>query len=219
MQFQLPYHGLQWSDLSFVLAGAWNTILLTIAAAVLGTVIGIVIGWLRQDVLIARLTLAPYVDVTRSVPLIIQFVLANSFFALAGAPLPPLAIGIVVLSLYTAVLTSELVRAGLTAVRPQLKRASRSLGMSYWQELRYVSAPLAFRTVFPGWIGTIIALTKDTALVSVVGYVELLRASQILINRSNEALLVLAGVGLFYFAICYPISRYSLRLERVLHRD
>ncbi len=219
MQFQLPYSGLQWSDLPYVLLGVWNTLILTLAAATFGTLISIVIGWLRQDVPVARVVLAPYVDVTRSVPLIIQFILVNSSFALAGIPLEPLWVGVIVLSLYMGVLTSELVRAGLGAVRFQLKWASRSLGMSYWQELRYVSAPLALRTFFPGWIGTVIALTKDTALVSVVGYVELLRASQVLINRTNEALLVLAGTGLFYFAICYPISLYSRRLERTFQHD
>jgi ABC-type amino acid transport system permease subunit len=75
---------------------------------------------------------------------------------------------------------------------------------------------LAVRTTFPGWVGTLIGLTKDTALVSVVGYVELLRASQILITRTNEALLLLTGVGVAYFLICYPISRYSLRVEKHL---
>ena len=85
---------------------------------------------------------------------------------------------------------------------------------TYFQELRHVSIPLAVRTVFPGWIGTLIGLTKDTAIVSVVGYVELLRASQILITRSNEAILILTGVGVVYFLICYPISRYSFAIER-----
>jgi His/Glu/Gln/Arg/opine family amino acid ABC transporter permease subunit len=219
MQFQLAYSGLQWSDLPFVVMGIWNTIVLTILSATLGTAIGILLGWLRQESATARIGLSPYVDVTRSVPLIIQFILANSFFALAGIPLDPLAVGVVVLSLYMGVLTSELVRAGLGSVRPQLKRAGRSLGMNYWQELRNITAPLAFRTVFPGWIGTVIALAKDTALVSVVGYIELLRASQILINRTNEALLVLTGTGLFYFLICYPISLYSRRLEKAMHHD
>ena len=68
----------------------------------------------------------------------------------------------------------------------------------------------------PSWVGTVIALAKDTSLVGVVGYVEILRASQILINRTNEALLMLGVTGLFYFLICYPISLYSRRLERTL---
>ncbi|MCO6060439.1 amino acid ABC transporter permease [Pseudomonas sp. MOB-449] len=220
MQFQFAsYSGLQWSDLPFVLTGIWHTILLTLLAGFFGTLLGIAIGWLRENSVVARVGLAPVVDLLRSVPLIIQFILANSFFALAGLPVSPLAVGVVVLSLYMGVLTSELVRSGLQSVRIQLRKAARSLGLSYWQEFWHVSAPLALRTVFPGWIGTVIGLTKDTALVSVVGYVELLRASQILINRSNEALLVLAGTGLFYFLICYPISRYSQRLEKVMQHD
>jgi His/Glu/Gln/Arg/opine family amino acid ABC transporter permease subunit len=219
MQFQLPYSGLQWSDIPFMLQGIWNTVILTVLAGVAGTLVGILVGWLRESSKIASWALTPYVDFMRSIPLIIQFILANSFFALAGMPLDPLGVGVVVLSLYMGALTSELVRAGLRSVRPQLKKAARSLGMGYWQELFHISAPLALRTSLPGWIGTLIALTKDTALVSVVGYIELLRASQILINRTNEALLVLAGTGLFYFLICYPVSRYSRRLERALNDD
>ncbi|KAJ10235.1 amino acid ABC transporter permease [Pseudomonas aeruginosa] len=219
MQFQLSYSGLQWSDLSFVMTGIWHTVLLTILAAFFGTLLGVVIGWLRENSVVVRIALAPIVDLLRSVPLIIQFILVNSFFALSGVPISPLTVGVIVLSLYMGVLTSELVRSGLQSVRIQLRKAARSLGLSYWQEFWHISAPLALRTVFPGWIGTVIALTKDTALVSVVGYVELLRASQILINRSNEAILVLAGTGLFYFLICYPISRYSQRLEKVMQHD
>lgn len=219
MQFQLAYSGLQWSDIPFVLTGIWHTLLLTLLATVFGTLIGILVGWLRHESIAARLALGPLVSVLRSIPLIIQFILVNSFFAMAGFAMSPLLIGLIVLSLYMGMLTSELVRSGLQSIRPQLKKASRSLGLTYWQELRHISTPLALRTLFPGWIGTVIGLTKDTALVSVVGYIELLRASQILINRSNEALLVLAGTGLFYFAICYPISRYSRHLEKVMHND
>ncbi|MGK9419485.1 amino acid ABC transporter permease [Pseudomonas cedrina] len=219
MQFQLVYSGLHWGDIPFVLTGIWHTLLLTLLATFFGTLLGLLVGWLRHESVVARLALAPFVNVLRSIPLIIQFILVNSLFAMAGFGISPLFIGVIVLSLYMGMLTSELVRSGLQSVRPQLKKASRSLGLSYWQTLRHVSAPLALRTLFPGWIGTVIGLTKDTALVSVVGYIELLRASQILINRSNEALLVLAGTGLFYFAICYPISRYSRHLEKVMRHD
>lgn len=51
-------------------------------------------------------------------------------------------------------------------------------------------------------------------MVSVVGYVEYMKSTQILITRTHEALWLLLGVGLFYFVICYPVSRYSARLER-----
>lgn len=220
MQFQLnTYSGLQWADLLFVLEGLGRTLLLTALSGALGTVLGAIVGWLRESSRVANCVLAPGVDMARSIPLIIQFILVNSAFAAFGGALDPLQVGVLTLTLYMGALTSELVRSGLRSVRPQLRRASRSLGMSYWQELRHVAAPLAARTIFPSWVGTLIGLTKDTALVSVVGYVELLRASQILIVRSNQALLLLAGVGLAYFLICYPISRYGRNMERRLSRD
>lgn len=219
MQFQLPYSGLQWSDAWLVLAGLGRTVLLTVLATLFGTLIGAVIGWLRESNAVASHALAPYVDVTRGVPLIIQFILINSAFAAFGAPLEPLQVSVLTLSLYMGVLTSELVRSGLQSVRPEIRKASRSLGMTYWQEMRLISVPLAIRTIFPSWIGTVIGLTKDTALVSVVGCIELLRAAQILITRTNQALLLLTGVGIAYFLICYPISRYSRSLERQLSHD
>ncbi|MBS0467423.1 MAG: amino acid ABC transporter permease [Proteobacteria bacterium] len=220
MQFQLnTYSGLQWADLLFILDGLGRTVLLTILSGALGTILGAIVGWLRESSKTANYVLAPYVDVTRSIPLIIQFILVNSAFAAFGSALDPLQVGVLTLTLYMGSLTSELVRSGLRSVRPELRRASRSLGMSYWQELRHVAAPLAARTIFPSWVGTLIGLTKDTALVSVVGYIELLRASQILIVRTNQAILLLAGVGLAYFLICYPISRYSRMMERRLSRD
>ena len=57
---------------------------------------------------------------------------------------------------------------------------------------------------------------KDTSLIAVIGYIELLRASQVIITRTQEPLLVLSGAGLFYFVICYPFSRLAGRLERRL---
>lgn len=130
MQFQLAYSGLHWGDIPFVLTGIWHTLLLTLLATVLGTLLGVLVGWLRQEFIFARLVLGPFVNVVRSIPLIIQFILVNSFFAMAGFGMSPLLIGVVVLSLYMGMLTSELVRSGLQSIRPQLKKASRSLGLS-----------------------------------------------------------------------------------------
>jgi polar amino acid transport system permease protein len=74
--------------------------------------------------------------------------------------------------------------------------------------------PLAFRTGLAPWIGLVLGLIKDSALAGVVGYVEYMRSTQILITRTHETWLLLMGAGFFYFLICYPVSRYSRHLER-----
>ena len=86
--------------------------------------------------------------------------------------------------------------------------------MNRFQELVYISMPLAFRTGLAPWIGLVLSLIKDSALAGVVGYVEYMRSTQILITRTHETWLLLLGAGLLYFIICYPVSRYSRRLER-----
>ncbi|CAN7735974.1 amino acid ABC transporter permease [Phyllobacterium sp. LjRoot231] len=214
MQFVLGNQGLQWSDAYYLLQGAINTLVITAAAGLLGTLIGIPLGWARASSKIARILTAPLIDVLRSVPLIIQLILLNSIMSLAGLGMNAFWLGTIVLAAWMATVTSEVSRAGFSSVPPTYRRSARSLGMNYIQELTYVSAPLAFRTGLTSWIGLLLSLAKDSALVSVIGYIEFMRASQVLITRTHETWLLLAGVGLFYFLICYPVSRYSRRLER-----
>jgi polar amino acid transport system permease protein len=157
---------------------------------------------------------AGYVDVLRSVPLLIQFILVNAILAIVGFNQSPFVVGVLVLSLYMSAYVSEVVRGGVKAVPALTRRASRSLGLNWLQDMRYIVLPLGLRAVFPAWIGLVIGLVKDTSLISVIGYIELLRAGQIIITRTQEPMLVLTGAGLFYFAICYPVSRLAVRLEK-----
>ena len=160
------------------------------------------------------LTLAPLLDIFRSVPLIIQLVLFYNFAPIIGLNLDPFLSGVVILSLYCASLVANVARGGIEAVGVPMRRAARSLGMSYWQDLRYVVLPIGGRAVFPSWVGVALGVMKDSALVSVLGYIELLKASQILITRTQEPLIILTIAGAFYFALSYPISRYAATLEK-----
>jgi polar amino acid transport system permease protein len=191
--------------------------LLTLWSALLGTLLGLVVGLARASApLPVVAVLGGYIDLVRSVPLLIQFILVNAAVAVAGHPQEPFTTGVLVLSLYMGAYVAEVVRGGVLAVPVITRRAARSLGMTWAQDLRYVVFPLGLRAVFPAWVGLVIGLVKDTSLIAVIGYIELLRASQVIITRTQEPLLVLSGAGLFYFVICYPFSRLAGRLERRL---
>ena len=214
MQFQFAHQGLQWSDAYFVLLGAWNTIRLALSATILGTIVGIFIGWLRANSMIARLITAPFIDILRSVPMIIQLILVNSFLAMAGFGTSPFWFGTLALGAWMAAVTAEVARSAFPSVPPQFKRSARSLGMTYLQELTHISLPLAYRAGLTSWIGLFLSLIKDSSLAGVIGYVEFTRNAQALMTRTHETWLMLFGIGLFYFVICYPVSRYSRYLER-----
>jgi polar amino acid transport system permease protein len=159
-------------------------------------------------------TLGLFLDAFRSIPLIIQLILFFNFFPIIGFPLNPFAAGTFVLVLYTSALVAAVARGGIEAVPVTTRRAGRSLGLTYWQDMRYIVWPIGLRAVLPAWAGVALGVLKDSALVSVLGYVELLRASQILITRTQEPFVILTVVGLFYFALSFPISRATARLER-----
>lgn len=203
------------NDLWFLGEAALRTLWISALSISLGTVLGTIFGWLLYEgKWIAALTIAPVLDVFRSVPLIIQLVLFYNFVPIIGLNLDAFASGVMILTVYTAALVANVARGGIEAVGSPMRRAARSLGMSYWQDLRYVVLPIGGRAVFPAWVGVALGVMKDSALVSVLGYVELLKASQILITRTQDAFLVLAIAGAFYFALSFPISRYSASLEQ-----
>lgn len=205
------------NDLMFMLKGAGITLILTLISGALGTLFGFLIGWARTSrSRIINWVFGGYVDVIRSVPLIIQFVLFNSTMAIVGFPLNPFVSGLITLSIYISGFVSAVVKAGIESVPPTTCMAARGLGMNYLQEFFFIVLPIGIRTVFPAWIGLLLGLMKDTSLITVLGATppELLRASQIIITRIQQPLLVLLGAGAFYFVMGYMITYLSERYER-----
>ena len=120
------------NDLMFMAQGAGITLVLSIASGILGTILGFCIGWARSTrSRILYYILGAYIDVIRSIPLIIQFVLFNSFMAIAGYPLNPFLSGLVTLSIYISGYVAEVVKAGIESVPKTTRMAARGLGMTY----------------------------------------------------------------------------------------
>jgi len=205
----------QFSDLWYLTEAAGRTVLIASVSIFGGTILGLVFGWiLSVSKWVGAATLGTVLDVFRSVPLLIQLILFFNFFPIIGMPLDPFAAGTIVLILYTSALVASVVRGGIDAVPSTTRRAARSLGLNYWQDLRYIVFPIGMRAVLPSWTGVALGVLKDSALVSVLGYVELLRASQILTTRTQQPILILAIAGAFYFALSFPIAKVTERLER-----
>ncbi|MDB6047805.1 MAG: amino acid transporter permease [Pseudomonas sp.] len=201
------------NDFMYLMQGAWVTILLTLAAMVIGTLAGIVCGFLRALFPRSTVLLAWLLDVFRSVPLLIQFVLFNALKSIVGLNWTAFTVGCVVLGVYATAYCTEIVRGGVLAVPLTLRRASRSLGLSYFQDLRFIVMPIAMRVAFPGWLNLTLSVMKDTALVMWIGIIELLRASQTIVTRIDEPLLVLSIAGLIYYVMSLVVARLGARLE------
>ncbi|WP_238596644.1 amino acid ABC transporter permease [Psychromonas sp. psych-6C06] len=206
---------LSWNDAGFILTGVLNTVYISVFAIIVGSLLGVIVGFVRAESnKTINIFLGAVLDVLRSVPLIIQLILFSTFIGAMGFPLDPFTAGAIILSLYTMAFMSEVFRSGFDSVPAAMVKAARSLGMSYSQTVRYIRIPIGMRAVFPSWLGVALSVIKDSALVSVIGYMELLRTAEQLISRTQQPLLILLGVGLFYFMISYPLSRYGKYVER-----
>lgn len=209
------------ADFLFLAKGAGMTILVTLIAVGLGTILGILFGIFRYQVgpvWAAPLTFV--LDIFRSIPLLIQLVLANAFIGtILRLKTSGFTVACIVLSLYTAAFCAEIVRGGIEAVPGNTRRAARSLGMTWGQDMREIVLPLATRVALPSWIGLALGVMKDSALVYVVQVIELLKSTQILITRLQEPLLLLMICGAFYFVISFPLARFGGYLEKRWSHD
>ena len=105
---------------------------------------------------------------------------------------------------------AEVIRSGILSVHPSQRAAARSLGLSQGQTLRYVVLPQAFKRVVPPLLNDLVALLKDTGLVSILGVIDAVRAAQINTSRTfNYTPYIVAAI--LFLLITVPLTRYTDR--------
>jgi polar amino acid transport system permease protein len=152
-----------------------------------------------------------YTDVFRGIPTILVVYLLGfgvPALGLSGVPTSERFWGTVALVLVYSAYVAEVYRAGIDSVHPSQEAAARSLGLSRWQSLRHVILPQAVRRVVPPLLNDFIGLQKDTALLSVIGVVEVFRQAELGTSADfNYTPLVIAAV--LFIAITIPQARFT----------
>ena len=207
-----------WPEALFLVGAVRWTILLTLIAFLGGGILGGAVAILRlaQNATVRRLATL-YIQVIQSIPVLMVLFLSYYGLSLAGFELPPLLAAAVSLGIYVSAYLAEIWRGSIEAVPFQQWEASASLALTRAQQYRYIIIPQALRISLPPTVGFLVQLVKNTSIVSVVGFVELSRAGQLVNNATFQPFKIFGVVALVYFLICFPLSRLSRRLERVLH--
>jgi len=202
-----------------LLAARWT--LLLSAIAFLGGGIGALLLLLwryAQPVLGARFARF-YTELLQGTPLLLQLFLVFFGLPLLGIDVSPLFAAGVALTLYSTAFLAEIWRGCVDATPRGQWDASASLGMNFLQQMWDVILPQALRIAIPPTVGFLVQLVKSTALASIVGFVELTKAGQIVTNATFRPFVVYVCVGLIYFIICYPLTLCARTLERRLARS
>ena len=161
-----------------------------------------------------RWTMAALIQVIQSVPLLgLLFFFYFGMPVFLGIQVPALVAVTIAYTLYTAAFLGEIWRGGLEAVKQAQWEAGACLGLSAWQQFRHIIAPQALRMSLPPTVGFLVQLIKGTSLASILGFVELARAGQVVSAATFQPLLTYALVAAIYFALCLPLTLWSRSLE------
>jgi polar amino acid transport system permease protein len=201
--------------LDVVLLGALWTVAITAAAAVLSFAGGIVFAVVALYApLVVRLPFRAFAWLFMGTPLLLQLFLIYFGLVQIGIDLPAFVAGVIGLGLHFAVYNSELIQTSILAVDRGQMEAARTLGLSRGQALRKVVIPQAVRDVIPPIGNNMIALLKDSALVSVIGVSELTLSAQLAIGRTYRPFEFYVLAAVVYYVINLGMEAVQRRIER-----
>lgn len=206
-------------DVYFLLLAARWTIALTALAFIGGGMVGIVVATFRVSPFAPlRWIGAGYVNVIQGIPLLAWlFVFFFGIPIIAGVQVSAWIAATVAFSVYAGAFLGEIWRGCLQSIPRQQWEAGAALGLSFAEQLRHIIVPQAVRVAIPPTVGFLVQLIKNTSLGAVIGFVELTREGQLTNAATYRPFTVYIVVALIYFAMCFPLTQWSRRLERTLH--
>jgi cystine transport system permease protein len=206
-----------------LLAGTGYTLLFAASSMVLGLLLGFVVALVRiaKVPLLAQIA-AFYVSVMRGTPLLVQIFVIYYGLPSVGIEFQPVTAGILALTLNVAAYLSESMRGAIAGVHRGQWDAALSLGLTWWQGMRYIVAPQALRLAVPSLSNSLISLIKDTSLVSVITVTELMLATKEVIAQTFQPLPLYLAAAAIYWALSAGFEqlqkRVELRLEQAHRR-
>lgn len=204
--------------LAYLLQGALWTLALSLIAFFGGGIGGFTIALARTSrSALMRHTASAYIQIVQGIPLLVVLFLTYFGLSIAGLKLSPLLAAGISFTVYCAAFLGEIWRGCIEAVPKTQWEASESLGFSRREQLQKVILPQAAKIAIPPTVGFMVQIVKNTSIASIIGFVDLARAGQVINNSTFQPFTVFGCVALIYFVICYPLSLLSRHLERKLN--
>ena len=206
---------LTFAHLQFLFDGLLWTVGLSLLAFVGGGLLGFLVAlgtsygprW-------SRLAVSLYVKLIQGTPLLVLLPLAYFGLPSLGLNVPPLGAAALALSIYVSAYLGEIWRGCIESVPRTQAEAAECLALRWHQRVIHVILPQAVKIATPPTVGFMVQIVKNTSLASIVGFIELVRAGQLINNSIFQPFLVYLLIAVIYFALCYPLSVWSRKLEQ-----
>ncbi len=206
-----------------LLSAMGQTLLLALLGLFFGCILGIIFGLASVvDNKVSKFISLIYVNLIRGVPMIVL-----AFFVFYGVPygaknlgipmvFTALQAGTICLALNCGAYMSEIIRAGIQAINPGQMEAARSLGLGYWRAMFRVVLPQAIKNMIPSIVNQFIITLKDTSILSVIGFPELVNKAQNVIAITFKSFETWAIVAVMYLVVILALQQVANALERRL---
>ena len=209
------------SEFLFLVAAVRWTLLLSLVAFLGGGMLGLVIAILRTtSSRFLRLLTSGYIQLFQGTPVLMQLFLfyygLAVLFDVQVDAWPAVALAF---TLYSGAFLGEIWRGSIQAIPRTQWEASACLSLGYFQQLRFVILPQAMRISIPPTVGFLVQLIKNTSIAAIIGFVEVTRAGQLIVNVTFQPMVVYPLVAALYFAVCWPLSLLARNLERRIDAD
>jgi His/Glu/Gln/Arg/opine family amino acid ABC transporter permease subunit len=206
--------GVMWYAIPYMLKGALVTLEISALAMVLGSIVGIICGFL----LLSELTplkwlVRAYVYFVRGTPALVQIFLVYFALPVVGIDIPASWGAVVALGFNAGGFIAEIVRAGLQSIDMGQTEAAKAIGMTHRQTLQYILFPQSLRRITPPLTNELITLVKGSSLLSAISIYELTRSTQLIISQKFTPFELYALLAVFYLIIISVLSKISEYIE------
>lgn len=203
------------SLIPILLKGAVVTIELTVISVVFGTIFGLFLSLMKiSNSSVLKKFSSFYIYVIRGTPLLLQLFAIYYGLPFFGINLSPFLSAVTGMSLNSAAYIAEIIRAGIESIDKGQMEAAKALGMSYYQAMRRIILPQAFKRIIPPMGNEFIALLKDSSLVSSIAMTDLMRAALQMYSNSFRPVEVFLTAGILYLVLTTVFTMLFGRVER-----
>ena len=210
--------------IEYMLLGAGTSLLVAICALVFGSILGLIAAAFKMSRFKVLRTIATiYVEVFRGTPMMLQIMIfylcgpifTRVLFGFVYTP-NPILVGILAVSINSGAYTTELFRSAIQSIDKGQWEASKTIGLNYFETMRYVILPQALKRILPPFVNEFIVLIKDSSLLSTIGAVELLQTATVIGGKYYNYLIPLTMAAVMYLVMTLTISYFARKLDRRL---
>ena len=211
------------------LRGVSTTLVVTAMALAIGIALGVIVAIIRtahdqqrpgkRNIILGvfNIICKIYVTIIRGTPMMVQILIMGMVIFKTSRDFT--SVGALTLGINSGAYVAEIIRGGLMSLDPGQAEAGRSLGLNYFDTMRLIVIPQAFKAILPALSNEFIILLKDTSMITVIGGKELLDAAQGIYNRTYEQMFPLIGIAIIYLILVMIFTWLQGILERRLRQS